>query len=90
MPPLLYVTPYKRIAQISNDLSWANVALLMHGDGANGSTTILDEVGNTYTSSGAIIDNGSVTGGPKFGTGCIKTSGQLIASANDVRFDIAA
>lgn len=89
--PLLTVTTYKQIAQqISNDLSWANVALLMHGDGANGSTTILDEVGNTYTSSGAIIDNGSLTGGPKFGTGCIKTNGQLIASANDVRFDLAA
>lgn len=57
----------------------------MHGDGTN----ILDEVGNAYTSSGAIIDNGSLTGGPKFGIGCIKTAGSLTASANDVRFDIA-
>lgn len=62
----------------------------MHGNGTNGPTTILDEVGNAYTSSGAIIDNGFLTGGPKFGTGCIKPAGSLTASANDVRFDIAA
>ncbi len=62
----------------------------MRGDGTNGPTTILGEVGNAYTSSGAIIDNGFLTGVPKFGTGCIKTNGQLIASTNDVRFDIAA
>lgn len=90
MPPLITVTPYKQIAQAVQDLSWANVALLMHGDGTHGSTTVLDEVGNTYTAAGAAIDSGSLTGGPKFGTGCIKTGGSLTASANDVRFDIAA
>ena len=53
MPPLLCISPYRKISQASQDLSWANVALLLHGDGTNGSTTILDEVGNKYTSSGA-------------------------------------
>lgn len=61
MPSLLCVTPYRQVTQVSQDLSWASVALLLHADGTHGSTTLLDEVGNTYTSSGAVLDELRIT-----------------------------
>lgn len=89
MPPLIYIPPRKISAPTSPpDPGWTNVALLMHGDGVQGSTSMIDEVGNTYTSS-AIVDNGSAIGGPKFGTGCIKPNGAIAATANNTALDIS-
>lgn len=90
MPPLIYIPPRKISAPTSPpDPGWTNVALLMHGDGVQGSTTFTDETGLSYTSSGAIVDGGAGIGGPKFGTGCIKPNGQIIGTANSTRFDIS-
>lgn len=58
----------------STDPYWANVVLLLHCDGANGSATFIDSssVGRTMTAGG---DAQISTTNPKFGTGCANFDG---------------
>ena len=56
------------------DPYWNNVSLLLHGNGANGSTSIIDSSPNNVTvtaSNGAAIS----TSNPKYGTGSIFCNG---------------
>ena len=39
---IIYINPYRFAAAGPTDPDFANVSLLLHGDGANGSTTIID------------------------------------------------
>lgn len=55
-----------------SDPHWANVVLLLHMDGADGSTTITDARGHTVTAkNGAQLS----TSNPKFGTACASFGG---------------
>ncbi len=49
----------------TTDRKWANVSSLLHMEGTNGSTTILDEKGNLFTASGGATLS---TGASKFGS----------------------
>ena len=45
---LIYVNPYS-FASAPTDPNFANVSLLLHGDGANNSTTFTDSSSNNFT-----------------------------------------
>ena len=44
-----FLNPYRFAAAAGGDPDWANVVLLLHLDGTDGSTTITDVKGNTCT-----------------------------------------
>jgi hypothetical protein len=50
----------------SGDPHFANVSILLHMDGANGSSTFTDVTGKTVANGGALISNLH----PAFGSGC--------------------
>jgi hypothetical protein len=56
------------------DPYWANVSLLLHMDGSNGSTTFTDSSSNNFTIS-AFGDAQVSTTDPKFGTGSLTLDG---------------
>jgi hypothetical protein len=58
----------------TGDEYWANVSLLLHMDGSNGSTTFADSSSNNFTIS--VFGNAQVsTTDPKFGTGSLTLDG---------------
>jgi len=44
---IIYINPYQFAAAGPTDPNFANVSLLLHGDGTNGSTTIIDSSSNS-------------------------------------------
>lgn len=46
---LIYINPYSFSAPAATDPDFANVSLLLHGDGANNSTTFTDSSSNNFT-----------------------------------------
>jgi hypothetical protein len=56
------------------DALFSSVALLLHCNGANGSTTITDSSSNAFTITAA-GDAAITTTGPKFGSGCLTLDG---------------
>lgn len=60
-----FTPPYKELAVPNVDPYWEYTKLLMHMDGANGSTTFVDEKGLTMSHSGAVQLDTSVK---KYGT----------------------
>lgn len=57
---------------LNTDPYYANVALLLHCDGSNGSTTFIDQKGKVITANG---DARITTTDPKFGTGALLLNG---------------
>lgn len=68
---------YEQIAGGSIDANplWSNVVLAMHGDGTNGSTTLVDEKGHTITRLGSPTPPLISTAQSKFGGASIAFSG---------------
>lgn len=63
-------------ATVVGDPYWANVSLLLHGDGTNGSTSIVDDSKiNTVTANGAAQIESSVV---KFGSGAIQMTNSSV------------
>jgi hypothetical protein len=71
----------------TGDEYWANVSLLLHMDGSNGSTTFTDSSANNFTIS--VFGNAQVsTTDPKFGTGALTLdgSGDYLTTPADTAF----
>lgn len=76
----------------AGDPYFADVSLLLHCDGANGSTSFVDSsaYAHTVTASGSMIISGT---NPKFGSGCALSQGSWsdhLTIANAAEFDLAA
>ncbi len=74
------------------DPHWANVSALLKFDGADGSTSIVDETGRAWTASGAAAIS---TTGPRFGSGCLlipagAASGTRVETAGGTAFQMGA
>jgi len=68
------IAEYTEFTWYAVDPFFENVIFLTHLDGANGSTSIIDEIGHTVTAfGGATI----TTTDPKFGTGCMDFNQEL-------------
>lgn len=74
-----------------NDPFWNNVALLMHMDGTNGSTTFLDQKGNTQST---VINSTISTAQSKFGGASgafgLNNSNSVVVMTPASNFNIAA
>jgi hypothetical protein len=71
---IIYINPYQFAAAGPTDPNFANVSLLLHGDGANGSTTILDSSPSPKTV--AAVGNAQIsTAQSKFGGASIAFDG---------------
>lgn len=71
------------------DPPWANVSSLLHFNGTNGSTTITDEKGKTWTAAGnAQISTSNV----QFGSGCLLLdgSGDYVSTPYSADFDFGS
>lgn len=74
MAPFLNFVPAPVVAPGNNDPSFANVVLLLSGDGTNGSISFPDDSPSAHTVS--VVNTVTVsTTTPKFGTGCINCPG---------------
>ncbi|WP_440466864.1 LamG domain-containing protein [Pseudomonas sp. YH-1] len=72
-----------------SDPPWANVSSLLHFNGTNGSTTITDEKGKTWTAAGnAQISTSNV----QFGSGCLLLdgSGDYVSTGSSSDFDFGS
>lgn len=62
---------FKTVAVSDIDSNWGNVSLLLHCDGSNGNTTVIDETGKTVTATNATIS----TSESKFGDSSLFLNG---------------
>lgn len=73
-PKLSRVVGSRQVAAAANDPYFANVSLLLHMDGSNGSTTFTDSSSNAFAVTA--FGNAQIsTTDPKFGTGCLTLDG---------------
>ena len=84
---IIYINPYQFAAASPTDPDFANVSLLLHGDGTNGSTTIVDSSPSPKTVT-AVGDAQISTAQSKFGGSSIAFdgTGDYITAANDIGF----
>ena len=81
--------PNERAVIAGSDTYWDNVSLLLHMDGANGSTTFTDSSSNGFT--GTANGNAQIsTTNPKFGSGCLLLdgAGDFISYAHNAKLSI--
>jgi hypothetical protein len=71
---IIYINPYRFAAAGPTDPDFANVSLLLHGDGTNGSTTIVDSSSSSKTVT-AVGDAQISTAQSKFGGSSIYFDG---------------
>ena len=71
---IIYINPYRFAAAGPPDPDFANVSLLLHGDGTNGSTTIVDSSSSSKTVT-AVGDAQISTAQSKFGGSSIYFDG---------------
>ena len=85
---IIYINPYRFAAAGPTDPDFANVSLLLHGDGTNGSTTIVDSSSSSKTVT-AVGDAQISTAQSKFGGSSIyfDGSGDGLTCAASPSFD---
>jgi len=86
---IIYINPYRFAAAGPTDPDFANVSLLLHGDGTNGSTTIVDSSSSSKTVT-AVGDAQISTAQSKFGGSSIYFDGSgdyLTGPSNDADFN---
>jgi len=86
---IIYINPYRFAAAGSTDPDFANVSLLLHGDGTNGSTTIIDSGPSPKTVT-AFGDAQISTAQSKFGGASIAFDGSgdyLTGPSNNADFN---
>ena len=84
---IIYINPYRFAAAGPTDPDFANVSLLLHGDGTNGSTTIVDSSSSPKTLTA--FGNAQIsTAQSKFGGSSIAFdgSGDYLVSASNTDF----
>lgn len=86
---IIYINPYRFAAAGPTDPDFANVSLLLHGDGTNGSTTIVDSSSSSKTVTA--FGNAQIsTAQSKFGGSSIAFDGSddyLTGPSNDADFN---
>lgn len=84
---IIYIDPYRFAAAGPTDPDFANVSLLLHGDGTNGSTTIVDSSPSSKTVTA--VGNAQIsTAQSKFGGASILLDGDgdYLTAADDAGF----
>jgi hypothetical protein len=86
---IIYINPYQFAATGPTDPDFANVSLLLHGDGTNGSTTIIDSSSNAHSVTAA-GDAQISTAQSKFGGASIAFdgSGDYLSAAPDADYAV--
>ena len=85
---IIYINPYRFAAAGPTDPDFANVSLLLHGDGANGSTTIIDSSPSPKTVTA--VGNAQIsTAQSKFGGASIAFDGTGDSAETGISNDFA-